>query len=134
MKLAIRIFSVTAIFFLISLSTINAQTVYFCEGVDDDGYPISSSSSFTISRSGGYLYVLTRLGYQCETYTVYMDFYKINSRGKEVFEETFEIETKPSWSWFWKEITFYDPGTYIVYIADGDGYPLAEGEVEISVR
>jgi len=134
MKFTIRIFSLGAIFFLLSLSSINAQTVYFCEGVDDDGYAIGSSSSFTISRSGGYLYVLTRLGYRCETSHVYFDFYKINSRGKEVFEETLEMDTEPSWSWFWKEVTFYEPGTYVVYIADEYGYPLAEGEVRISFK
>jgi hypothetical protein len=134
MKFILRILSLAAILSLLSFSSINAQTVYFCEGVDDDGYAIGSSSSFTISRSGGYLYVLTRLGYSCETSHVYLDFYKINSRGKEVFEETLEMDTEPSWSWFWKEVTFYESGTYVVYIADEYGYPLADGEVRISFK
>ena len=134
MKSPLKVFLFSLVFFLLTISSLNAQTVYFCEGVDDDGYPINSSTSFTISRSGGYFYVLTRLGYKCETSHVYLDFYKINSRGKEVFEETLEMDTKPDWSWFWKEVTFYDPGNYIVYIADEWGYPLAEGEVRISFK
>ena len=134
MKSRKRIFSLAIFAFLLSVSSLYAQTVYFCEGVDDDGYPINSSSSFTISNSGGYLYVLTRLGYRCETSHVYLDFYKITSRGKEVFEETLEMDTEPNWSWFWKEVTFYEPGDYVVYIADEWGYPLAEGEVRISFR
>lgn len=131
MKAHLRLLSLIAFLFTVSMS-LNAQTVYFCEGVDDDGYPIEESTSFTIGSDGGYLYVLVRLGYRCETDHVYLDFYKINSRGEETFDSTLEMDTEPDWTWFWKKVTFYDDGKYVVYIADGDGYPLANGTVRIN--
>ncbi|RKY93197.1 MAG: hypothetical protein DRQ01_05325 [Ignavibacteriae bacterium] len=108
-----------------------AQSVYFCEDVDDDGYPIGSSSEFTISRDGGYLFILTRLAYECNTYEIIMDIFKVDRKGNEDFYDTYYIKSSPDWSWFSKKVTFYDRGTYIVYIYDEYRQQLASGEVYI---
>jgi len=108
-----------------------AQSVYFCEDVDDDGYPIGSSSEFTISRDGGYLFILTRLGYECDTYEIILEVFRVDSRGNEDFYKTYYIKSSPDWSWFSKKVTFYDRGTYIVYIYDEYRQQLASGEVNI---
>ncbi|HMT13021.1 MAG TPA: hypothetical protein PKA39_15545, partial [Ignavibacteria bacterium] len=42
----------------------SSQTLYFCEGVSDDGYPITESSTFNIGSGGGYVYALVRLPYE----------------------------------------------------------------------
>ena len=47
----------------------SSQSMYFCEDVDSDGYPISESSTFNIGSNGGYLKVLLRLPYGINSYT-----------------------------------------------------------------
>ena len=131
MKSLRRILSAVLFLFIILGSFTEAQTVYFCESVDDDGYAIGSSSTFTIGREGGYLYVLTRLGYVCDTYEIIMDIFKVDRRGNEDFYDTYYIDSSPDWYWFWKKVTFYDRGTYRVYIYDEYSQRLASGEVEI---
>jgi hypothetical protein len=55
----------SAVFLVLTLLVLSgsssAQSIYFCEGVDNSGYPITESSVFNISSSGGYLYILVRL-------------------------------------------------------------------------
>ena len=131
MKSLRRILSVTLFSLILLGSFTQSQSVYFCEGVDDDGYPIGSSSEFTISRDGGYLYILTRLGYECDTYEIIMDIFKVDRRGNEDFYDTYYIDSSPDWIWFWKKVTFYDRGTYRVYIYDEYSERLASGEVDI---
>jgi hypothetical protein len=108
-----------------------AQELYFCEGVDEDGYPVNESSVFTISDEGGYLYALVRLPYEVDCSSVSLIVYKVNSRGKETYDNTINIDVKRNWVWFWKQITFYNDGTYKFYVYDCDDYLLASGEVEI---
>ena len=109
-----------------------SQSLYFCEGVDDDGYAVNSSSSFTIPDDGGYLYFLVRMGNKSiDCNEVLFDIYKIESGGKETFENTIYQDVKPSWTWFWKKITFYDPGLYKVYVYDQDWKYVTEGKVRI---
>lgn len=117
---------------LVALSSINAQTLYFCEGVDDDGYAIGSSSVFNIPSEGGYLYFLVRMGgKKVNHYEVLYDIYRVDSNGKETFENTVYQDVEPNWIWFWKKITFYNPGTYKVYVYDEDWQFLTSGKVRI---
>lgn len=134
MKSFLKLFSLAALLVLLSASTGLSQTLYFCEDVDDDGYPEGESSSFTIGRNGGYLYMLVRMGNECNTEKVYFDIYTVNSRGKEKFNNTLEMDTESNWAWFWKQITFYDDGTYNVYVSDEDGYPITSGQVRVSYK
>ncbi|GAB4295620.1 MAG: hypothetical protein Kow0098_18060 [Ignavibacteriaceae bacterium] len=111
-----------------------AQKVYFCEGVDEDGYPINEAYEFTIPSSGGYLYVLCRLPYRVNSSEVIMDIFRVNRSGNEEFDNTLYIDTNRDWAWFWKKVTFYDAGTYAFYLYDEDENYLASGEVKISYR
>ena len=58
-----------------SINQAYAQKVYFCEGVDDYGYPINESTTFTIPEDGGYLYVLIRLPNKVNCRTVKLIIY-----------------------------------------------------------
>jgi hypothetical protein len=110
-----------------------AQSLYFCEGVDDDGYAINESSVFNIPDGGGYLYFLVRLGsdeeINCDE--VLFDIYKVDSGGEETFDNTVYNDVEPDWNWFWKKITFYDRGTYKVYVYDEDWKLLTSSTVKI---
>jgi hypothetical protein len=54
-------FSLLALTLMILTSTVKAQSIYFCEDVDRDGYAIHSSDVFNISRDGVNFNVLVRL-------------------------------------------------------------------------
>jgi len=135
-----RLYSLSLLFFaVISFAAFNnssAQTLYFCEDVDDDGYAINEASVFNIPDDGGYLYFLVRLGsgreVNCDE--VLFDIYKVDSRGKETFDNTIYQDVEPEWNWFWKKITFYDRGTYKVYVYDEDWKFLTSGTVKIKYR
>lgn len=111
-----------------------SQTLYFCEDVDDDGYPENESSSFTISDDGGYLYFLVRLGYKVRSDYVNYDIYKVDSYGEEKFYKTIKQDTEYDWVWFYKKMTFYDSGTFNVYVYDEDDNLLVSGKVKIKYR
>ncbi len=111
---------------LLLISNLNAQTMYFCEGVDDDGYPITEASSFTIPDDGGYLYALIRLPYEIDCKSVRFEIYRNGD-----YDNTIYLDTEYNWTWFWKQINFYKRGTYEFYVYDCDDYELTRGEVRI---
>jgi hypothetical protein len=115
------------ILFLLSFSTIKAQDIYFCEGVDDDGYPVRESSSFTIPDDGGYLYVLVRLPYSVDCSSISFEIYRNGD-----YDNTITMDTDSDWTWFWKQITFYKRGTYKIYVYDCYDELLTSGRLEIN--
>jgi hypothetical protein len=126
LKTTIKIFSAAVLLSFLTLSSINAQDIYFCEGVDDDGYPLTESSSFTIPDDGGYLYVLIRLPYEVDCRSVSFEIYRNGD-----YDNTIYLDTEKDWVWFWKKITFYKRGTYTVYVYDCYDDLLTSGRVEI---
>ncbi len=115
------------IILLVLFSGINySQDIYFCEGVDDDGYPESEASSFTIPDDGGYLYVLVRLDYEVDCKSVYFEVYRNGE-----YDNTIYLDTERNWVWFWKEVSFYKRGTYKFYVYDCDDELLTSGKVDI---
>ncbi len=111
-----------------------SQTLYFCESVDDDGSPENESSSFTISDDGGYLYFLVQLGFKVRSSYVNYDIYRVDSYGDEKFYKTIKQDTEYNWAWFYKKVTFYDSGTFNVYVYDEDDKFLVSGKVKIKYR
>ena len=127
MKSIIKYFSAIIILFLLSITTLKAQDMYFCEGVDDDGYPIRESSSFTIPDDGGYLYVLVRLPYEVDCSSISFDIYRNGN-----YDNTIYMDTNDNWIWFWKQITFYKSGTYKIYVYDCYEEMLTSGRLKIN--
>jgi hypothetical protein len=124
-KLFILAFVISIVSSLLSLSY--SQTIYFCEGVDDDGEPINESSNFTIPEDGGYLYVLVQLPYEIDCGEVGFEIYR---NGK--YDTTISMDTEYNWAWFYKQITFYKSGEYKIEVYDycNNEY-VASGSVEI---
>jgi len=118
-----------AVALLLISSSANAQSIYFCEGVTDDGYPITESSTFNIGSGGGYVYVLVRLPYEIACRSVRMEIYKNNS-----YDNTVYVDTEKNWVWFWKKITFYDAARYEFDVYDCFDYKLTSGSVRINWR
>jgi len=108
-----------------------SQSLQFCEDVSKDGVPISASSVFNISTKGGYLKCLTSLPYRIGTETVSYEVYKVDSEGLEIYDNTIYQDVDPSWTWFWKDITFYDAGIYNINVYDGEKNFLASSQIRI---
>jgi len=126
-KLISIVFLVLA-FFVLSVNS-SSQTIYFCEGVTKDGYPITESDVFNISSSGGYLSVLVRLPYEVACRSVRFEIYKEGN-----YDNTIYLDTEKNWVWFWKEITFYKSGRFTVYVYDCFDYMLVSGSVRIQYK
>jgi hypothetical protein len=129
--------SVLFLFYLVFLGITgetSAQTLYFCEGVDSDGYPITESSVFNIPRSGGYLYFLTRLPYDLNCRSVRYEIYRVDSYGYENYYDTKYQDTQRDWRWFWLKYTFYDTGKFNVYVYDCTDYLLTSSTVRIQYK
>lgn len=129
--------SISLLFLLAILGFTNrseAQVFYFCEGVDDSGYPISESSVFDVSRGGGYLYFLTRIPYDLNCRSVRYEIYKVDSYGYENYYDTKYLDTERDWRWFWLKYTFYDSGKFNVYVYDCYDYLLTSGTVRIKYK
>ena len=114
---------------LVIADNISAQSIYFAEEVSSDGYPITESSVFNISRNGGYFDVLVRLPNEVNCRSVRYEIYR---NGK--YSTTIYQDTERNWVWFYKQITFYDPGTYDIDVFDCYDYRLVSGSVRVQYK
>lgn len=121
-KSFLKIFLTIVISTVISgfINTSYSQTLEFCEDVSASGDAISSSSVFNIGKNGGYFKFLVKLPYRIGTNSVSYEIYKVDSDGYESYDNTIYQDAEPSWTWFYKEVTFYKAGRYNVYVYDGD--------------
>ncbi|MGB9664753.1 MAG: hypothetical protein ACPL25_07535 [Ignavibacteria bacterium] len=111
-----------------------AQSLFFCEGVDKDGNAITPTNSFTISEKGGYLYFLVDLGYEIGTDEVYYEIYRVDSKGKEIYEKTIYKDVDPKSKKFAHQIMFSSPGKYNIYVYKGDGIYLTSNSLRINLK
>lgn len=114
--------------------SLKAQSLYFCESVDADGYPIGESTVFNIPSAGGYLNMLVRLPYSLDVTSVRYEIYKVDRSGNESYDNTIYQDTERSWVWFWKQVTFYQTGTYNIYVYDPSNYLLTSGTIKINYK
>ncbi|MCB0726824.1 MAG: hypothetical protein KDD00_05135 [Ignavibacteriae bacterium] len=128
-KSIISFFTVLLIFILCNTSY--SQSLQFCEDVSKDGVPLNTSTVFNISTEGGYLKCLTTLPYRVGTTEVSYEIYKVDSDGYESYDNTIYQDVDASWTWFWKEITFYKAGRYNINVYDGDKNFLASAQIRI---
>jgi len=131
MKKALTVLFLVAALFVISKTSFS-QTLYFCEGVDDNGNPITSSSTFYIPHGGGYFYFLVKLPYEINCTYVNYELYEVDDYGYESYNTTIDqTGLSKSWVWFWKKVTFYKTGYYHIYVRDCFNYVLADAYVNV---
>lgn len=122
----------SALFLLAVFSGLsNAQTLEFCEGVSNSGKAITPSTVFNIEPQGGSLKILVTLPYELRSSQVRYEVYSVDPYGEEKYDNTIYQDTEQSWSWFWKEVTFYNTGRFNVYVYDDGSNLLASGQVRI---
>ncbi len=126
-----KIFTISlfALALLVVSQKTNAQSMYFCEDVTSDGYPITESSTFNIGSNGGYVYCLVRLPYEVACRTVRFEVYRNGA-----YDNTIYVDTEKNWVWFYKKITFYNSGDFSIYAYDCFDYQLTSGSVRINFK
>ncbi|MDD3741714.1 MAG: hypothetical protein PHH30_10775 [Bacteroidales bacterium] len=128
----------TLLLFLVVIFSTNyadAQILDFCEGVDDFGNPIGSSSVFNVGADGGYLFFLVRLQEPLGCDHVNYLLYDVDYNGNEDYNTTIEqVDIGPNWRFFWRKVTFYKAGTYKVYVEDCYGYVLTSSTIKIKTK
>jgi hypothetical protein len=98
--------------------------------VDEYGDPVNESDYFTISLDGGYLDFLVQMDYRVGVNLVCFKIYKVEN-GKEIYDNSIWQDVEPNWTWFWKEIIFYEDGIFNVYVYDEKENFLASGTIQI---
>ena len=119
------------LFSLAPALSINAQSLFFCEAVDKNGNAVNESNSFVIGPNGGYFDFLVKVPYDLKSYYVNYDIYEIKEDGTEHFNNTIRQDAQPEWQFFWKEVTFYDPGIFKIYVYDDDDYLITSSVVKV---
>ncbi len=123
-----------AVLFILALSTGFSQSLHFCEGVNDQGQPVNSSSTFKIDRNGGYFFFLVQLPYQINCTSVKFKIYKRGPSGNLTFDTSISTDTERNWSWFWKQVTFTKPGNFEVEVVDCNGNSIVSRSVKVEYR
>lgn len=122
------------LFILLNVSfQLFAQDVIFCERVDNSGNPVNQSTSFKIGKSGGFFNVFFRQKNSVNCQEATFDIYFVENE-KETFMSSVKMKVNPDANWFYKEITFFKPGLYRVYIYSEKDKILGAGKVEIGKK
>jgi hypothetical protein len=110
-----------------------SQQVIFCESVTAEGNPVNQAKEFSIGDKGGFFKVLVKPGKQIEARNVVFDVY-LMKEDKETFNSSIKMDVAPGLTWFYKEVTFFQPGEYHVYVYDDRDQVLGVGQVDIKMK
>ena len=119
--------------FSLCINFSNAQDVIFCERVEKDGTPVNPSGYFSISKKGGFFNVLVKHKKSIESTEVTFDIY-LETEDKETFINSVKMKVNPESTWFFKEITFYKPGIYRVYVYNEKDKFLGVGKMQTTIK
>jgi len=112
-----------------------SQQLVFCERVDsNNGSPYNPSTTFSMSRNGGYLDMLVTLQRPVNSDYVTFDLFKINEDSHEVFENTIRHQVEPDFTWFSNKTSFFKEGIYHVYVYDDKDQLLCAGKVSVKTQ
>lgn len=115
---------------LMTLNTFS-QELIFCEKVDGSGKPSNTSTAFSISPKGGAVALLISSPLAFGNRQLTIDVFLLDKQRHETFENSIKMKVEPSWTWSVQSLTFYKPGTYVVYAYDEYGKLLGTRQVEI---
>ncbi|MCS6933989.1 MAG: hypothetical protein NZM35_02410 [Chitinophagales bacterium] len=122
--------------FLIGLSHgVGAQySLIFCEDVTRDGKPTAVSNSFMVDEDGGMLKFLLKAEDGINTDKIEYRILYVHSNANEEEVARMSQNTEPTWNYAWKEVIFFDPGTYKVKVYTGRGSYLTAATLTIQAR
>jgi hypothetical protein len=121
-----------AIILLLAIKISSAQySLTFCENVNDDGKALHPSNSFMISPNGSALKFLVKADDGFKTDDMDFKIFYINDSGKEEEISKLPQKVEPKWNYTWKEVVFFDAGTYRVKVYDSKGVYLTSANINV---
>ncbi len=106
----------------------------FCEDVNQEGKAQMASNSFMVDQSGGVLKFLVKADDKFNTEQMEFRIFYINDAGKEEEVTRMPQKVESAWNYAWKEVVFFDPGTYKIKVYTGKGTYLTSSNLSIKQR
>jgi hypothetical protein len=119
------------ILLVLVLSGSAQYSLTFCENVNDDGKALHASNSFMISPNGSALKFLVKAEDGFKTDNMDFKIFYINDSGKEEEISKLPQKVQPNWNYTWKEVVFFDSGTYRVKVYDSKGTYLTSANISV---
>ncbi len=120
MKTALKIALQGFLFsFLLNSFSASAQRLYFCKAVTPEGDPMGLSQFFPISEESISISALVKLYKHAEVEEVEFRIYRLLADKGEVIISSVPFKVEANWMWFWKELKFFETGSYKVYLYAG---------------
>ena len=118
--------------FLLFIEVGSAQySLTFCENVNNDGKALHPSNSFMVSPNGSALKFLVKSDEGFKTENMDFKIFYINDTGKEEEISKLPQKIQTDWNFTWKEVVFFDSGTYRVKVYDSNGAYLTSANINV---
>jgi hypothetical protein len=117
--------------FVIANTTYAQYSLTFCKEVSTEGLAQKPGSTFTTEQDGNTLKMLVKSDDKFTTYQVEYRIFYVDASGKESEVSKLPQMVEPNWDFAWKEVVFYDPGTYRIKVYDEKGNYLTSANVNI---
>jgi hypothetical protein len=126
----VRVFVVFALLLGMGIFKAEAVEMVVCAKVTEDGEPLGVTSRFEMNelKFTVYFFVEDENGYGSEK--AVFKLYRLEN-GREILDNTFSMDTKTDWTWFWKSITFSKPGKFKVYTYKSGNELISTKEFEL---
>ncbi len=114
-----------------TVAPLYGQVLRFSQQVDANGTPLQPGTSFTLAKQGDRITFHLQLPPAKQYDRVHFDLYLLDDK-KEIYHASVQVagQTGP---WIAKEIAFYKPGRYRVYVFDDKEQELVRGEVDVRI-
>jgi hypothetical protein len=116
---------------LAGLTSFGQYSLTFCEDVGEGGKPVTESRVFMVDQSGGVMKMLLRADEKISTPQVEYRVFYIDDDGSEAEISRLKQKVETNWNFAWKEVVFYDPGSYKVKVYTDKGTYITSANVTI---
>ena len=103
----------------------------FCKEVSTEGAAQNAANTFTTEMNGNELKMLVKSDDKFTTYQVEYRIFYVDAAGGETELSKLPQYVEPTWDFAWKQVVFYDPGTYRIKVFDDKGNQLTSANVNI---
>ena len=120
-----------AMFLGFATAGFSQYSLTFCKEVSTEGAPQSAANTSTSEQNGNELKMLVKSDEKFTSYQVEYRIFYVDAAGTETELSKLPQYVEPSWDFAWKQVVFYDPGTYRIKVFDEKGNYLTSANVNI---
>ncbi len=103
----------------------------FCKEVSTEGTAQNASNSISTGKEGNPVKILVKGDEKLNTEGVEYRIFFVDDNGKESEISKLPQFVEPDWSFAWKKVTFYNPGTYRVKVYNDKGAYLTSANLSV---